>query len=134
MSENTTKSSSGESGKKVAEVKRVKNSLVERYFERKGISIDAMLFTTSLEKENGRYIKEDTIAQKTSEGLDQEDKVINRPIRMITNIKDKVTKKGTRTSKKAVANGKAKLTNEQKQTTLETDKNEKETLDKDVEK
>lgn len=134
MSENTAKSSSGESGKKVAEVKKVKNSLVERYFERKGISIDAMLFTTSLEKENGRYIKEDTIAQKTSEGLDQDNKVINRPIKMVTNIKDKVTRKGARTSKKAVANGKAKLTNEQEQTKLETAKFEKETLDNDVEK
>lgn len=132
MSENTTKSSSGESGKKVAEVKKVKNSLVEKYFAEKNISVNTMIFIPSLEKENGRYIKEDVIAQKTSEGLDQDDKIINRPIRIKTNLKDKVTKKGVRSSKKT--DGKAKLTKEQKQTNLETNNNEKETLDKDVEK
>lgn len=54
MSENATKSSSGESGKrkdsKPVEVKYVNKSFIDKYYEKHKIKIDAVMFESSREK------------------------------------------------------------------------------------
>lgn len=54
MSENTTKSSNGESGRrkdsKPVEVKYVNKSLIDKYYEKYRIKVDAVMFESSKEK------------------------------------------------------------------------------------